>query len=168
MDVLIVDTAGRTSVDSSMMKELSEIHKIVNPIESFFVVDSMMGQDAVVSASEFGKAVPLTGIILSKTDGDARGGSALSALKIIGAPIKFMGTGEKPSDLEVFHPERIASRILGMGDVLSLIEEVEDKVDKKKRKNWQGKSKEERVLDWRILGTVNATGESGWYGRCLI
>ena len=134
LEVLIVDTAGRTSVDNAMMKELSQIHNMINPIESIFVVDSMMGQDAVVSASEFGKAVPLTGIILSKTDGDARAGSALSALKITGAPIKFMGTGEKPGDLEVFHPERIASRILGMGDVLSLIEEVEDKVDKEKAK----------------------------------
>ena len=148
-----------------MMKELSQIHNMINPIESIFVVDSMMGQDAVVSASEFGKAVPLTGIILSKTDGDARAGSALSALKITGAPIKFMGTGEKPGDLEVFHPERIASRILGMGDVLSLIEEVEDRLTGK-AKNWR-ESPTRKGFGSRIL-RINTTGESRWYGRCLI
>jgi len=134
LDVLIVDTAGRTTVDVEMMEELTEVHSILNPVETIFVVDSMMGQDAVNSASEFGRTVPLTGIVLSKIDGDSRGGSALSALKITGAPIKFMGTGEGADDLEVFHPDRIASRILGMGDVLSLIEDVEEKVDKERAK----------------------------------
>ncbi len=131
-DVLIVDTAGRLAIDDEMMSEIKQLHAAVAPIETLFVVDSMTGQDAANTAKAFDQALPLTGIILTKTDGDARGGAALSIRKITGKPIKFMGVGEKVDALEPFHPDRVASRILGMGDVLSLIEEVEQKVDKKK------------------------------------
>ncbi len=131
-DVLLVDTAGRLHVDSDMMEEIQALHKAVNPIETLFVVDAMTGQDAANTAKAFNDALPLTGVILTKADGDARGGAALSVRKITGKPIKFIGMGEKLEALEPFHPERIASRILGMGDVLSLIEEVERKVDKEK------------------------------------
>jgi signal recognition particle subunit SRP54 len=132
MDVLIIDTAGRLHVDGEMMSEIKQIHAVANPVETLFVIDAMIGQDAVNTAKAFNESLPLTGIILTKVDGDARGGAALSVRKITGKPIKFLGVGEKTDALEPFHPERIASRILGMGDVLSLIEDVERKVDKKK------------------------------------
>jgi signal recognition particle subunit SRP54 len=131
-DVLLVDTAGRLHVDVDMMDEIKALHQAVKPIETLFVVDAMTGQDAANTAKAFNDALPLTGVILTKADGDARGGAALSVRHITGKPIKFIGMGEKVDALEPFHPERIASRILGMGDVLSLIEEVERKVDKKK------------------------------------
>lgn len=131
-DVVIVDTAGRLHVDSSMMDEIKALHQAVEPIETLFVVDSMTGQDAANTAKAFNEALPLTGVILTKADGDARGGAALSIRNITGKPIKFMGIGEKTDALEPFHPDRVASRILGMGDMLSLIEEVERKVDKDK------------------------------------
>lgn len=131
IEVVLVDTAGRLHIDDAMMAEIKNLHQAINPIETLFVVDSMTGQDAANTAKAFDEALPLTGVILTKTDGDARGGAALSIREITGKPIKFMGVGEKLDALEVFHPERIASRILGMGDVLSLIEEVEAKVDKK-------------------------------------
>lgn len=131
-DVLLVDTAGRLHVDGEMMGEIQALHKAINPIETLFVVDAMTGQDAANTAKAFNDALPLTGVILTKADGDARGGAALSVRHITGKPIKFIGMGEKLDALEAFHPERIASRILGMGDVLSLIEEVERKVDKDK------------------------------------
>lgn len=131
-DVLLVDTAGRLHVDVDMMEEIKALHKAVKPVETLFVVDAMTGQDAANTAKAFNDALPLTGVILTKADGDARGGAALSVRQITGKPIKFIGMGEKLDALEPFHPERIASRILGMGDVLSLIEEVERKVDKKK------------------------------------
>lgn len=131
-DVLLIDTAGRLHVDGEMMEEIQALHKAINPIETLFVVDAMTGQDAANTAKAFNDALPLTGIILAKADGDARGGAALSVRHITGKPIKFMGMGEKLDALEAFHPERIASRILGMGDVLTLIEEVERKVDKVK------------------------------------
>ena len=131
-DILIVDTAGRLAVDEQMMAEIGALHRAMSPVETLFVVDSMSGQDAVVTAKAFDLALPLTGIILSKTDGDARGGAALSVRAITGKPIKFLGTGEKTHGLEAFYPERVASRILGMGDVLTLMEEAERKVDKKK------------------------------------
>lgn len=130
MDVLIVDTAGRLHIDKDMMDEIKVLHQAVKPIETLFVVDSMTGQDAANTAKVFHETLPLTGVILTKTDGDARGGAALSVRQITGQPIKFMGTGEKIQALEVFHPERVAQRILGMGDILSLIEEVERKADK--------------------------------------
>ncbi len=131
-DVLLVDTAGRLHIDSKMMDEIQVLQKKVNPIETLFVVDSMTGQDAAHIAKTFADRLPLTGIILTKTDGDARGGAALSVRHITGKPIKFLGVGEKVDALEPFHPDRIVSRLLGMGDVLSLIEEIEQKIDRKK------------------------------------
>ena len=130
MDVLIIDTAGRLHVDDGMMAEAVAIHNEASPHETLFVVDSMAGQDAVNSARAFGDALPLTGIILTKADGDAKGGAALSVREVTGKPIRFVGAGEKTDALEVFHPDRMASRILGMGDVLSLVEEIESKVDR--------------------------------------
>jgi signal recognition particle subunit SRP54 len=130
IDVVIVDTAGRLHIDEQMMQEVRELHDAVQPVETLFVVDSMTGQDAVNSAKAFDQALPLTGVILTKTDGDARGGAALSIRQVTGKPIKFLGVGEAMDALEPFHPDRVASRILGMGDVLSLVEEVERKVDK--------------------------------------
>jgi len=132
IDVLIVDTAGRLHIDGEMMGEIKALHAAVKPVETLFVVDAMTGQDAANTAKAFDEALPLTGVILTKADGDARGGAALSVRHITGKPIKFIGMGEKLDALEPFHPERMASRILGMGDVLSLIEEVERKVDKTK------------------------------------
>ena len=131
-DVLIVDTAGRLHVDDEMMDEIKELHAAIKPTETLFVVDAMTGQDAANTAKAFNDALPLTGVILTKTDGDARGGAALSVRAITGKPIKFLGMGEKLDALEPFHPERVAQRILGMGDVLSLVEELERKVDKEK------------------------------------
>ncbi|MFH1600745.1 MAG: signal recognition particle protein [Pseudomonadota bacterium] len=132
VDVLLVDTAGRTTIDEAMMAEIQALHAAVNPVETLFVVDAMTGQDAANTAKAFAEALPLTGVVLTKTDGDARGGAALSVRYITGKPIKFVGVGEKPDGLDVFHPDRAASRILDMGDVLSLVEEVEQKVDKDK------------------------------------
>ena len=131
-DVLLIDTAGRLHVDEDMMQEIQQLHRVLSPVETLFIVDSMMGQDAVNAARVFNEALPLTGVILTKADGDARGGAALSVRYITGKPIKFIGTGEKCSELSPFYPDRIASRILGMGDVLSLIEEVEQKTDREK------------------------------------
>jgi signal recognition particle subunit SRP54 len=128
-DILIVDTAGRLAIDAAMMEEIQKLHAALKPIETLFVVDAMTGQDAVNTAKAFGEALPLTGIILTKLDGDARGGAALSVRHITGKPIKFVGVSEKLGGLEAFHPERMASRVLGMGDVLSLIEEAHREVD---------------------------------------
>jgi signal recognition particle subunit SRP54 len=135
LDVLIVDTAGRLHIDEEMMDEIQRVHAAIDPIETLFVVDSMTGQDAANTARAFNDALPLSGIVLTKTDGDARGGAALSIRSITGKPIKFLGIGEKTEALEPFHPDRVASRILGMGDVLSLVEEAERKVDKDKAAN---------------------------------
>ncbi|MGY1457164.1 MULTISPECIES: signal recognition particle protein [unclassified Luteimonas] len=132
IDVLLVDTAGRLAIDEAMMAEIKALHAAVNPVETLFVVDAMTGQDAANTAKAFSEALPLTGVVLTKTDGDARGGAALSVRYITGRPIKFIGTGEKVDGLDVFHPDRIASRILDMGDVLSLVEQVEGQVDKEK------------------------------------
>jgi signal recognition particle subunit SRP54 len=129
MDVLIVDTAGRLHVDGDMMAEVKAVHAAITPVETLFVVDAMAGQDAVTAASAFGEALDLTGVILTKTDGDARGGAALSVREVTGKPIKFLGSGEKIDALQPFHPDRLASRILGMGDVVSLAEEVQEKAD---------------------------------------
>jgi signal recognition particle subunit SRP54 len=128
-DVLIVDTAGRLAIDEAMMDEIKQLHAALKPIETLFVVDAMTGQDAVNTAKAFGEALPLTGVVLTKLDGDARGGAALSVRHITGKPIKFVGVSEKMTGLEAFHPERMASRVLGMGDVLSLIEEAQREVD---------------------------------------
>jgi len=128
-DVLIVDTAGRLAIDQEMMEEIRQLHGALKPIETLFVVDAMQGQDAVNVAKAFSEALPLTGVVLTKLDGDARGGAALSVRHVTGKPIKFAGVGEKLTGLEAFHPDRMASRILGMGDVLSLIEDVQKTVD---------------------------------------
>ena len=128
-DVLMVDTAGRLAIDQEMMDEIQAIHAAVNPVETLFVVDAMLGQDAVNTAQAFNEALPLTGVVLTKMDGDSRGGAALSVRQITGKPIKFIGIGEKISGLEPFHPDRIASRILGMGDVMTLIEDVQKGID---------------------------------------
>ena len=150
-DVLIVDTAGRLAIDEPMMDEIKQIHKLANPIETLFVIDAMIGQDSVNTAKAFNEALPLTGVILTKVDGDARGGAALSVRHITGKPIKFLGVGEKTDALEPFHPERIASRILGMGDVLSLIEDVERKVDKKKAEKFAKKVAKGKRFDLEDL-----------------
>jgi signal recognition particle subunit SRP54 len=150
-DVLIVDTAGRLAVDEAMMAEIQELHGAINPIETLFVVDAMTGQDAANTAKAFGDALPLTGVILTKSDADSRGGAALSVRQITGKPIKFMGVGEKTEALDPFHPDRIASRILGMGDVLSLIEEAEQKLDKKKAEKLARKISKGKKFDLEDL-----------------
>lgn len=146
-DVVIIDTAGRLHVDDAMMAEIKELHAAINPIETLFVVDAMTGQDAANTAKAFNDALPLTGVILTKADGDARGGAALSVRHITGKPIKFLGMGEKIEALEPFHPERIASRILGMGDILSLVEEAERKLDKTKADKLVSKLKKGKSFD---------------------
>ncbi|PRB77498.1 signal recognition particle protein [Pseudomonas sp. MYb185] len=147
MDVLIVDTAGRLHVDADMMDEIKAVHAAANPAETLFVVDAMTGQDAANTAQAFNEALPLTGVILTKVDGDARGGAALSVRHITGKPIKFLGVGEKTDALEPFHPDRVASRILGMGDVLSLIEQAEQKLDKDKAEKLAKKLKKGKGFD---------------------
>ena len=146
-DVLLVDSAGRLHVDDAMMAEIKEVHAAVNPHETLFVVDAMTGQDAANTASAFNDALPLTGIVLTKTDGDARGGAALSVRQITGKPVKFMGAGEKVDALEPFHPDRVASRILGMGDVLTLVEEVHRKVDQDEAQKLVKKIRKGRGFD---------------------
>jgi signal recognition particle subunit SRP54 len=146
-DVLIIDTAGRLHIDDDMMTEIKLIHKAVSPQETLFVVDSMTGQDAANTAKAFDDAIPLTGVVLTKTDGDARGGAALSVRQITGKPIKFIGSGEKTDALEAFHPERIASRILGMGDILSLVEQAQEKVDHEKAARLAKKVKKGKGFD---------------------
>ncbi len=146
-DVLIVDTAGRLAIDDDMMREIAQLHAGIKPIETLFVVDAMTGQDAANTAKAFGETLPLTGVILTKVDADTRGGAALSVRAITGKPIKFLGVGEKTTALDPFHPDRLASRILGMGDVLSLIEEVEQKVDKKKAERLARKIKKGKKFD---------------------
>ena len=163
IDVLIVDTAGRLHIDDEMMSEIKALHAAINPIETLFVVDSMTGQDAANTAKAFHHALPLTGVILTKADGDARGGAALSIRHITGKPIKFIGMGEKTDALEPFYPDRLASRILGMGDVLSLIEDIEDKVDKKKaealaKKIQKGKSFDLNDLKEQLTQMQNMGG----------
>ncbi|QWF70520.1 signal recognition particle protein [Methylomonas paludis] len=166
LDVVIVDTAGRLHVDDEMMAEIKALHQAINPIETLFVVDSMTGQDAANTAKAFHDALPLTGVVLTKADGDARGGAALSIRHITGKPIKFIGVGEKTDALEPFHPDRLASRILGMGDVLSLIEDIEQKVDRTKaeqlaKKIQKGKSfnledLKEQLLQMQNMGGIGA------------
>lgn len=146
-DVLIVDTAGRLAIDESMMAEIGDLHKALSPAETLFVVDAMTGQDAANTAKAFGDVLPLTGVVLTKIDADTRGGAALSVRHVTGKPIKFMGVGEKTAALEAFHPERIASRILGMGDIMSLIEEAEQKIDKKKAARLAKKVKRGKGFD---------------------
>lgn len=146
-DVLIVDTAGRLAIDEAMMKEIQALHATVKPVETLFVVDAMQGQDAVNVARAFNEALPLTGVVLTKLDGDARGGAALSVRQITGKPLKFVGVSEKPDGLEPFHPERMAQRILGMGDVLSLIEQAQASVDLAEAKKLADKVKQGKNFD---------------------
>lgn len=150
-DVLIVDTAGRLAIDEQMMAEIRRLHAAIQPAETLFVVDAMTGQDAANTARAFNDALPLTGVVLTKADGDSRGGAALSVRAITGKPIKFIGIGEKTDALELFHPERIASRILGMGDVLSLVEEAERKLDKGKAEKIAKKFKKGKAMDFEDL-----------------
>ena len=147
LDVIIIDTAGRLHIDDEMMGEIKALHAAINPVETLFVVDSMTGQDAAITAKAFNDALPLTGVILTKADGDARGGAALSIRHVTGKPIKFIGVGEKTDALEPFHPDRIASRILGMGDMMSLIEEIEQKVDKEKAEKFARKMQKGKGFD---------------------
>lgn len=147
VDVLLIDTAGRLHVDDGMMDEVVQVHKAAGAHETLFVVDSMAGQDAVNAASAFDTHLPLTGVVLTKTDGDSKGGVALSVREVTGKPIRFMGVGEKVDALEVFHPDRMASRILGMGDVLTLVEEIEQKVSKDKTEKLAKKLKKGRGFD---------------------
>ena len=150
-DVLIVDTAGRLHIDGELMAEIKALHGALKPVETLFVVDAMIGQDAVNTARAFNEALPLTGVVLTKADGDARGGAALSVRHVTGKPIKFLGVGEKTDALEPFYPDRIASRILGMGDVLSLIEDMERKVDKDKAEKLANKVKKGKTFDLEDL-----------------
>lgn len=150
-DVLIVDTAGRLAIDEAMMTEIAALEKAVKPVETLFVVDAMTGQDAANTARAFGATLPLTGVILTKVDADTRGGAALSVRQVTGKPIKFLGVGEKTEALDPFHPDRLASRILGMGDVLSLIEEAEQKVDKAKAERLARKVKKGKKFDLEDL-----------------
>jgi len=147
IDVVIIDTAGCLHIDDAMMTEIKQVHQAISPVETLFVVDSMTGQDAANTAKAFNNALPLTGVVLTKTDGDARGGAALSVRQITGKPIKFMGVGEKTAALEPFHPDRVASRILGMGDILSLVEEAETKIDHQKAEKLAHKLKKGKGFD---------------------
>jgi len=146
-DVVLVDTAGRLAIDEAMMAEIQHLHEVLKPIETLFVVDSMLGQDAVNTAKAFNDALPLTGVVLTKLDGDARGGAALSVRQVTGKPIKFAGVGEKLSGLEPFYPDRMASRVLGMGDILSLVEEARKGVDEEKAKAMAKKLKSGKGFD---------------------
>ncbi len=147
MDVLLVDTAGRLAVDEAMMAEIKALHAAVDPVETLFVVDAMLGQDAVNTARAFNEALPLTGVVLTKLDGDSRGGAALSVRHVTGKPLKFAGVGEKLTGLEPFHPDRMASRILGMGDILGLVEEARRGVDEEKAKAFAQKLKAGKGFD---------------------
>lgn len=168
VDVVIIDTAGRLHVDDDMMNEIKQIHAAINPIETLFTVDSMTGQDAANTAKAFNDALPLTGVILTKTDGDARGGAALSIRHITGKPIKFMGVGEKTSALEPFHPDRVVSRILGMGDVLSLVEDVQRKMDKGAAEQLANKLKKGKGFDLEdFRDQLRQMGQMGGIGSML-
>ncbi|HLS55435.1 MAG TPA: signal recognition particle protein [Zeimonas sp.] len=161
-DVLLVDTAGRLAIDDDMMREIAALHAQLAPIETLFVVDAMQGQDAVNTAKAFKETLPLTGVVLTKLDGDARGGAALSVKAVTGAPIKFVGVGEKLSGLEGFHPERMANRILGMGDIVSLVEEAHKAVDQKTARELADKLKAGNRFDLNDfaaqLGQMNRMG----------
>ena len=164
-DVLIVDTAGRLAIDEQMMTEIRELHASLRPVETLFVVDAMQGQDAVNTARAFGEALPLTGVVLTKLDGDSRGGAALSVRAITGAPIKFVGVGEKLDGLETFHPDRMANRILGMGDIVSLVEEAQRNVDQAAAQQLADKLKSGNRFDLNDflaqLGQMNKMGGLG-------
>ena len=165
-DVVIVDTAGRLAIDEAMMQEIRALHAALQPVETLFVVDAMQGQDAVNVAKAFGDALPLTGVVLTKLDGDARGGAALSVRHVTGKPIKFVGVGEKLANLEPFHPERMASRILGMGDVLSLVEEARRSVDLEEAEKLAKKVKSGKGFDLEdFKAQMLQMKQDGWPGR---
>jgi signal recognition particle subunit SRP54 len=168
IDVVLVDTAGRLHIDEEMMGEIKRLHAAINPIETLFVVDSMTGQDAANTAKAFNEALPLTGVVLTKTDGDARGGAALSVRQITGKPIKFMGVGEKTTALEPFHPDRVASRILGMGDVLSLVEDAQHKLDEKETAKLAKKFKKGKAFDYEdFLTQIQQMNKMGGIGALM-
>ena len=160
-DVVIVDTAGRLTVDQEMMQEVKDISSAVKPTETLFVCDAMIGQDAVTTAKAFHDQLALTGIVLTKLDGDTRGGAALSVLSVVGKPIKYVGTGEKPDALEPFHPERIASRILGMGDILTLVEKAEQEFDEKQAKVLEEKIKKNQFTFEDFLDQLRTIRKMG-------
>ncbi len=160
-DIVIIDTAGRTTVDEMMMEEAKNISDAVKPTETLFVCDAMIGQDAVTTAKAFHEKLELTGVVLTKLDGDTRGGAALSVLSVIGKPIKFVGTGEKPENLEPFHPERIASRILGMGDILTLVEKAESQIDKEEAQKLEEKIKKNQFTFDDFLDQLNTIKKMG-------
>jgi len=160
-DIVIIDTAGRTTVDEKMMEEAKNISDAVKPTETLFVCDAMIGQDAVTTAKAFHEKLELTGVVLTKLDGDTRGGAALSVLSVIGKPIKFVGTGEKPENLEPFHPERIASRILGMGDILTLVEKAESQIDKEEAQKLEEKIKKNQFTFDDFLDQLNTIKKMG-------
>jgi signal recognition particle GTPase len=160
-DVILVDTAGRQHIDEQLMQELSELKEALNPTEILFVADAMTGQDAVKSADEFHKRLGITGVILTKMDGDARGGAALSIRSITGQPLKFVGVGEKSDALEPFHPDRVAQRILGMGDVLSLIDKVQQTIDLKDRRKDAGQTARRRFHPRRLQRSDQASAQTG-------
>jgi signal recognition particle subunit SRP54 len=167
-DVVIVDTAGRLTIDAEMMQEIRDLHGAVSPVETFLVVDAMQGQDAVNTARAFADALPLTGLVLTKLDGDARGGAALSVRHVTGKPVKFVGVGEKLTGLEPFHPDRMASRILGMGDVLTLIEDAQRKVDRDEAERLAKKFKAGKGFDLEdFKGQINQMRKMGGVGAFL-
>src|SRR4029077_3885036 len=167
-DIVIVDTAGRLAVDDAMMQEIRELHASLRPVETLFVVDAMQGQDAANVAKGFGDALPLTGVVLTKLDGDARGGAALSVRQVTGKPIKFAGMGEKLANLEAFHPERMASRILGMGDVLGLVEEARRSVNLEEAEKLARKVKSGKGFDLEdFKGQMQQMGKMGGLGALM-
>ncbi len=166
--MVIVDTAGRLTIDAEMMQEIRDLHGAVSPVETFLVVDAMQGQDAVNTARAFADALPLTGLVLTKLDGDARGGAALSVRHVTGKPVKFVGVGEKLTGLEPFHPDRMASRILGMGDVLTLIEDAQRKVDRDEAERLAKKFKAGKGFDLEdFKGQINQMRKMGGVGAFL-
>ncbi|MER3330222.1 MAG: signal recognition particle protein, partial [Candidatus Kapaibacterium sp.] len=160
-DTIIVDTAGRLTVDEKMMDEVENISKAIDPIETLFVCDAMIGQDAVTTAKAFNDKLELTGVVLTKLDGDTRGGAALSVLHVVGKPIKFVGVGETVDDLEPFHPERIASRILGMGDILTLVEKAESQIDKQEAAQLEEKIRKNEFTFDDFLSQLRAIQKMG-------
>ena len=160
-DVVIIDTAGRLTIDEEMMQEVKDVANVSNPTETLFVCDAMIGQDAVNTAKAFHELLSLTGIVLTKMDGDTRGGAALSVLQVVGAPIKFVGIGEKVDDIEPFHPDRIASRILGMGDILTFVERAERELDEKQAEEFQEKIKKNQLTFDDFLDQLKAIKKMG-------
>jgi signal recognition particle subunit SRP54 len=160
-DIVIIDTAGRLTIDEDMMKEVKEVAEIAKPTETLFVCDAMIGQDAVNTAKAFHDLLSLTGVVLTKLDGDTRGGAALSVLKVVGKPIKFVGTGEKVDDLEPFHPDRIASRILGMGDIITFVERAEREMDEKKAEEYEEKIRKNQFTLDDFLDQINMIKKMG-------